>query len=101
MIKIKHFFSIFYISESVDYVSLGSITFSANDTVGTIHRVALSVVDDRRVEADEIVQVMIISDTTDTTLHPVSTHSGGDTLDITIIDNDGKYVYKHIGIMNE
>ena len=73
----------------MDYTVLDSITFSAGDTVGSVQRVQLNVIDDRQVERDEIVQVMIDSETN--TLHPVTTSSNRGVVNITVIDNDGEY----------
>ena len=73
----------------MDYTVLDSITFSAGDTVGSVQRVQLNVIDDHQVERDEIVQVMIDSDTN--TLHPVTTSSNRGVVNITVIDNDGEY----------
>ena len=73
----------------MDYTVLDSITFSAGDTVGSVQRVQLNVIDDHQVERDEIVQVMIDSDTN--TLHPVTTSSNRGVVNITVIDDDGEY----------
>ena len=72
----------------MDYTVLDSITFSAGDTVGSVQRVQLNVIDDRQVERDEIVQVMINSDTN--ILHPVTTSSNRGVVNITVIDDDGE-----------
>ena len=75
----------------MDYTVLDSITFSAGDTVGSVQRVQLNVIDDHQVEGDEIVQVMIDSDTN--TLHPVTTSSDRGVVNITVIDDDGEYIF--------
>ena len=75
----------------MDYTVLDSITFSAGDTVGSVQRVQLNVIDDHQVERDEIVQVMIDSDTN--TLHPVTTSSNRSVVNITVIDDDGEYIF--------
>ena len=75
----------------MDYTVLDSITFSAGDTVGSVQRVQLNVIDDHQVERDEIVQVMIDSDTN--TLHPVTTSSNRGVVNITVIDDDGEYIF--------
>ena len=76
-----------------DYASPLSVTFSAQDTVGSVKKVELTVNDDSRVEGPETVHVVIVTDSG--VMNPVTTKNQG-VAAVTLLDNDSRCLIQRL-----
>lgn len=91
----KPSFTLSPIAGREDYASPVSVTFSAQDTVGSVKKVELTVNDDSRVEGPETVHVVIVTDSG--VMNPVTTQNQG-VAAVTLLDTDSRCLMERLYI---